>query len=120
MLVSRDEDPIGEWKIRVSDQQSENQHGSFLGWSMSLWGAAIDPSQVKEFVLPLVQNLLPSEHNEQHEDHPAVSSSTAIAATSTKTHPKPQVDSIGVLEFCFGIKGIIELICRGQRVSSFI
>lgn len=56
---------------------------------MSLWGSAIDASQVKEYVLPLVQNLLPTEHNEQHEDHPAVTSSTAIAATSTKTRPKP-------------------------------
>jgi kexin len=83
----RDENPVGEWTIRVSDQQQEGRTGSFLGWSMTLWGSTIDPSQAKQYEVPIVQNLLPPEAHE--DDHPVILSSTAVAATSTKTRPKP-------------------------------
>ncbi|KAF5387483.1 hypothetical protein D9757_006557 [Collybiopsis confluens] len=36
------ENPIGTWKIQVSDQSNPNRTGSFLGWNMAFWGAALD------------------------------------------------------------------------------
>lgn len=35
---------MGEWQIRVSDQEKEDARGKFLGWSLTLFGSALDPA----------------------------------------------------------------------------
>ncbi|TDL24998.1 hypothetical protein BD410DRAFT_766664 [Rickenella mellea] len=81
-----DEDPIGEWSIRVSDQSSEDHSGRFLGWSMTLWGSSIDAKQVKTFVLkdPDTPFPLPPPVPEQPD-----TGSAPPSASTTKSHSKP-------------------------------
>lgn len=55
----RDEDPVGKWTLKVSDQ-SNDEEGSFLGWSMTMWGSAIDASLAEKFELPNDPN---AQHN---------------------------------------------------------
>jgi kexin len=87
--VTRDENPVGDWTIRVSDQGTDGHSGSFIGWSLSLWGESIDPSQTQQFVVPVLDNVFPPLHPDEANAHPAASSSTAAAATSTKQQSKP-------------------------------
>ncbi|KAJ7940288.1 peptidase S8/S53 domain-containing protein [Mycena leptocephala] len=78
------EDPVGEWTIKVSDQGSSSNNGSFLGWNMVFWGSAIDPSKTTLFDVPQdeVDVVLPP-----YESPPP--SPTMSAVTSTKQHAKP-------------------------------
>lgn len=83
----RDEDPVGEWTIRVSDQRKETMHGVFLGWTMSVFGSVQDESKpYKTFELQLVEDVLPPESTTVT----APSSTSEVpTSTSTKTLPKP-------------------------------
>ena len=78
--LCRDEDPVGEWTIRVSDQNAEGHNGTFLGWSMTFWGSTIDASSAK------VYELLNEDDSPLPPDPKPPSS---ITPTNTKTHPKP-------------------------------
>jgi kexin len=51
MLISalRGEDPVGIWTLKVKDQGRPNVNGSFIGWDMKLWGAAVDPAKAHLF-----------------------------------------------------------------------
>jgi kexin len=73
----RDEDPVGQWTLRVSDQ-SNHETGSFLGWSMTLWGSAMDASLAEE------KFELPDDPDAGHK-LPSHVSPTAV----TNHHPKP-------------------------------
>ncbi|KAG6854699.1 hypothetical protein C0991_002410 [Blastosporella zonata] len=53
------EDPLGEWTIKVSDQNSADEEGKFLGWKMKFWGTTIDPLKAEKFEVPVVDNVLP-------------------------------------------------------------
>ncbi|KAF8261078.1 peptidase S8/S53 domain-containing protein [Lactarius quietus] len=79
-----DEDPRGNWTIRVSDIGAKSRSGSFLGWQLSLFGSTIDASIAQEYEISLFDKLLPSlpSPNEPAggDDHPS---------TTTKAHPKP-------------------------------
>jgi len=68
-----EEDPVGDWTIRVSDQASDKQSGCFLGWTMSLWGSTIDPGQAKEYKVPLIVNQLPpvDQEDDAHGSQPS-------------------------------------------------
>src|SRR5262245_34852784 len=81
MMSFRGENPVGEWKIKVADQNTKGLSGIFHGWSMTLWGSTIDPSLVRNYDLPMLDALLPP--LKTNVDPPV------ITATSTKTHPKP-------------------------------
>lgn len=83
MHHARDENPIGDWTIRVWDQGSEDHSGSFIGWSLTLWGSAIDASQAKTFLLLDPDTPFPPPAN-QDDSLPPIPSTTA-----SKTHPKP-------------------------------
>ncbi|KAG8793904.1 pheromone processing endoprotease [Ceratobasidium sp. 428] len=48
----RDEDPVGKWKICVSDQHDAAHNGSFLAWSMSMFNSVIDPYKVEPWTAP--------------------------------------------------------------------
>ncbi|KAJ7583085.1 peptidase S8/S53 domain-containing protein [Mycena floridula] len=53
------ENPLGDWTIKVSDQQSTEFNGSFIGWSMMFWGSSIDPAKAKLFELPPEDDTFP-------------------------------------------------------------
>ncbi|KAH8826905.1 peptidase S8/S53 domain-containing protein [Flagelloscypha sp. PMI_526] len=53
-----DENPIGDWTIRVWDQGTMNI-GRFLGWNMIFWGECIDPSKTTTYDVPIADHLLP-------------------------------------------------------------
>ncbi|EAU87978.1 kex protein [Coprinopsis cinerea okayama7 len=53
------EDPVGDWTIHVTDQQSEVEEGAFLGWNMILWGTTVDPSKAKFYEMDPNEKLLP-------------------------------------------------------------
>ncbi|TFY82973.1 hypothetical protein EWM64_g1044, partial [Hericium alpestre] len=76
-----DEDPLGDWTIRVSDQGAGGHNGTFLGWSLSLWGSVIDPAQVKEYVISQYEKVLPSVLEGTPTD--------GEPSSSSKAHPKP-------------------------------
>ncbi|OCB86705.1 hypothetical protein A7U60_g6164 [Sanghuangporus baumii] len=79
-----EENPIGDWTIRVSDQGTEDQSGSFLGWQMTLWGSCVDPSHAETFVLADPDTPFPPPADPYDIPPPPTPS-----ATRTKTHPKP-------------------------------
>lgn len=79
-----DENPVGEWTIRVSDQVNEQQTGKFLGWTMTFWGSVIDPALAKLYDVPILEGTLPPLY--PSEDETPVSSPSA---TTSKTIPKP-------------------------------
>ena len=79
---SRGENPIGEWTIKVSDQQEPGEKGYFLGWNMVLWGTTIDSSKAKKYEVPLVENLLPA--NQQ-----GAPSRPSIFEPTSVLHAKP-------------------------------
>ncbi|KAJ3529972.1 hypothetical protein NM688_g7777 [Phlebia brevispora] len=81
-----DEDPLGEWTIRVFDQGRENHSGKFLGWTMTLWGSVIDPALAKQYDVPVLQDTLPPLFgNDGDTSEPE---STPVSTTSTQ-YAKP-------------------------------
>lgn len=78
-LRHRDESPIGDWTIRVFDKETPEHNGKFLGWTMTLWGAVIDPAQAKEYIVPQIEHTLPPDHDADDPD----------LSTTTKILPKP-------------------------------
>ncbi|KDQ61170.1 hypothetical protein JAAARDRAFT_124899 [Jaapia argillacea MUCL 33604] len=82
-----DESPVGDWTIRVSDQNIADQSGAFLGWGMTFWGSTIDPSKAILYDVELNDDLLPLPPAE--EEAPPPPSSTIPAPSSTKSHAKP-------------------------------
>jgi kexin len=75
----REESPIGDWTIRVFDKEDPGHNGTFLGWTMSLWGSVIDPAQAKEYIVPQIEHTLPPDHEAENPD----------LSTTTKVLPKP-------------------------------
>ncbi|PSR77612.1 hypothetical protein PHLCEN_2v7802 [Hermanssonia centrifuga] len=82
-----DEDPVGEWTIRVSDQGKEDQSGKFLGWTMTFWGSVIDPQQAKTYDVPVLEATLPPLYD-NNDESPSTTTST-LEPTSSKQYPKP-------------------------------
>ncbi|KAH8099539.1 peptidase S8/S53 domain-containing protein [Cristinia sonorae] len=82
-----DENPVGTWTIRVSDQNKPEESGTFLGWTMTLWGSAADTSKdIPVYDVPVIDGTLPPLI-------PPNSSPTTTLdlpiGTATKQHPKP-------------------------------
>lgn len=80
-MFHRGEDPVGDWTIRVSDQNDPDNTGMFLGWNMVLWGEAIDPAKTRKYEVPLVEDILPPQEVPMRPVLPV--------PTGTKQHPKP-------------------------------
>ncbi|KAF4614570.1 hypothetical protein D9613_003149 [Agrocybe pediades] len=78
------ENPVGDWTLRVKDQNKPDSNGTFLGWNMILWGSAIDPSKTIKYEVPLVNDLLPPVEVPHRPIVPP-----AGATSSTVQHPKP-------------------------------
>jgi kexin len=88
------EDPVGQWTIRVSDQNSKNESGRFLGWSMIFWGSAIDSAKTEKYELALLDDTFPpvpedDKEYEGDEDEDEDPSETSSAPSATKSHSKP-------------------------------
>ncbi|KII89183.1 hypothetical protein PLICRDRAFT_687640 [Plicaturopsis crispa FD-325 SS-3] len=78
-----EEDPVGDWTIRVADQNSDIQLGYFLGWNLKFWGSTIDPSKAKPYESPMLDSILPP-------PQPDGTTKTGSGGPSaTKSHPKP-------------------------------
>lgn len=72
----------------MSDQNKENESGTFLGWTMTLWGSVIDAGRdLKVYDVPLVDTVLPPVPTES--DDSASSTILPPSATTSKTIPKP-------------------------------
>ena len=67
----------------MSDQTKEEHDGSFIGWTMTLWGSTIDASQAKTFLL--ADPDVPFPPPADPEDVPPVSPSPTVS----KIHSKP-------------------------------
>ncbi|THH29587.1 hypothetical protein EUX98_g4596 [Antrodiella citrinella] len=81
-----DENPVGTWTIRVSDQNKEDETGTFLGWTMTMWGSAIDASKdIPVYDVPVLDSTLPPLF-EAGAPSPTIDLPTA---TGSKQHPKP-------------------------------
>lgn len=79
----RGESPIGNWTLKVKDQQKADSNGTFLGWNMIFWGSTIDPDFARNWEVPLIDDVLPPiEAPPRPVIHPS-------ATTSVKQHPKP-------------------------------
>lgn len=86
--VFRGENPIGEWTLKISDQNKPDHNGTFLGWNMALWGSAIDPAKAQKFLEPVIDNALP-ETNKPGQPVIHDSNGTSIAAPSKPTSHTP-------------------------------
>lgn len=73
-----DESPVGTWKLRVFDPTHPNKVGNIYAWSMSLWGASIDPTKAVPWNFP--ENSI-----EYHETLVAAPETTIIKLPPTYT-----------------------------------
>jgi kexin len=72
---------VGDWIIRVSDQETEEHNGTFHGWNMIFWGSTIDPSKAQKFEVPLIDSILPPIESTPRPTIPS--------ATTSIQHTKP-------------------------------
>ncbi|KAH7317982.1 peptidase S8/S53 domain-containing protein [Rhizoctonia solani] len=87
-----EEDPVGKWTIRVSDQHTGAHNGSFLAWEMALFGSVIDPSKVELWSVPddpQDPNATPAPASTTSTSTTAQATSTSATKTESKQHPKP-------------------------------
>lgn len=92
LRTCRDEDPTGDWTLKVIDRVNPLTNGTFQAWSLQLWGEAIDASKTTHYSLPV------DDDEEEGEDEEPVATTTAAeelppATTNndaaTKVLPKP-------------------------------
>ncbi|KAJ3824920.1 peptidase S8/S53 domain-containing protein [Lentinula raphanica] len=88
------ENPLGTWTIRVSDQSSTkpDSKGSFIGWSMILWGTAIDASKARLYEFPTYEKeedrwIFPPIEDNYPEDGSQVPSTTRLPTRPTEHLP---------------------------------
>ncbi|KAF8911017.1 peptidase S8/S53 domain-containing protein [Gymnopilus junonius] len=79
------ESPVGDWVLRVKDQNTPEKNGTLLGWNMILWGSSIDPMKATKYEVPLVDDVLPP----PEETSPVLLLTSTVSATATRQHPKP-------------------------------
>lgn len=77
----RAESPVGDWTIRVWDQENEKYTGHFLGWNMILWGLAKDGAMAQPYQLPAEEYFFPPQEDVD----------TPGSFSSTKEYGKPTV-----------------------------
>ncbi|KAI0373034.1 hypothetical protein BV20DRAFT_1034273 [Pilatotrama ljubarskyi] len=83
-----DENPVGDWTIRVSDQRKETESGVFLGWTMTVWGSVMNAGKdIPVYQVPLVDDILPPIPLANNDT--ATSTIDIPASTSSKTIPRP-------------------------------
>ena len=83
--ISRDEPAVGEWTLRVLDRINPLKNGTLTAWELVLWGESIDAAKAVPYTLP---NSLP-ETDEDEDEAPSSTITSAIPGTITKSFPKP-------------------------------
>ena len=79
---------MGDWKLTVKDQANPERNGTFLGWSLTLWGECIEESKAKLWEFP--EEELPAEVPTSTTATVVQSTTTSSTVESTKTpRPKP-------------------------------
>ena len=77
---NRDENPIGNWTLNVSDQNTQDRSGRLLGWTMTLFGSSIDASAAVPYALSSTS---------ASPGNPLPPASPTAAQGGTKSYPKP-------------------------------
>ncbi|KAJ9109059.1 hypothetical protein QFC21_000386 [Naganishia friedmannii] len=77
-----DENPLGEWTIRVIDRVNPDTTGRFKAWSLQLWGEAINASLANPWTLPV-----PGEEDEEQIGSEPVSTNSAQKPKPTALLP---------------------------------
>ena len=80
---------MGDWALRVFDQNDDRESGKVLGWNMVLWGSSIDPLKATKYVEPVVTDILPPPPAPHRPivDDPASTSSTQYAKPTDHLPP---------------------------------
>lgn len=78
-FVSRDENPVGTWTLKVTDPENPELNGTFVGWNMILWGSAIDADRATLYELPPDDEVFP----------PVKSDGDGETPTTTTMYTKP-------------------------------
>ncbi|KAJ3985412.1 peptidase S8/S53 domain-containing protein [Lentinula detonsa] len=88
------ENPIGTWTIRVSDQSysKPESNGSFIGWSMVLWGTALDATKTRLYEYPTYEAdsdrwIFPPVEDNYSDDGNEVPSTTRLPTRPTEHLP---------------------------------
>lgn len=87
--MNRYEDPVGTWTLRVRDRQDNGHNGTFVGWSMQLWGSAIDPNIAEPYRLPGDPDDDDAVFDEDATATSDMPASTPASLQPTKTFDKP-------------------------------
>ncbi|KAJ3872164.1 peptidase S8/S53 domain-containing protein [Lentinula edodes] len=89
------ENPVGTWTIRVSDQSHSNAQsvGSFIGWSMVLWGTALDATKARLYEFPTYEKdsdrwIFPPVEDNNPDDGSEVPSTTRLPTRPTDHLPE--------------------------------
>lgn len=74
----------------MSDQQSEDHKGYFIGWSLTLWGSVDDPEKAKLYVLLDAEpGFPPTDSDEEYGEDEISKNQTMPLPSATKAYPKP-------------------------------
>jgi kexin len=81
-----DEDPIGNWTLSMRDKQDNGKNGTFISWSMMLWGQAKNPDIATPYKMRNDdQILLPAPPHHKPTSNVTVTTVTHTSGTSTWT-----------------------------------
>lgn len=81
-----DEDPIGDWTLTMRDRQTNGKNGTFVSWSMMLWGQAKVASLAKPYKMKNDnQIILPPPPHHKVDSNATVTTITHSDASSTWT-----------------------------------
>lgn len=82
-LSSRDEDPVGDWTLKVIDRQNPLKNGTFQAWSLQLWGEAVDAAETTPYALPVSEE----DEEDEGEVEPIASSTVELPPPAAETSP---------------------------------
>ncbi|TIC18292.1 hypothetical protein E3Q15_00170 [Wallemia mellicola] len=87
-----DENPVGDWTIRVKDGFHPTKHGNFTAWSIGFWGEAEDASKAVDYVLPFERpkGELEDDDDDDDDDETLSTGTPSHSTSSPPTHQKPK------------------------------
>ncbi|KAI7898804.1 peptidase S8/S53 domain-containing protein [Cokeromyces recurvatus] len=71
-----EEDPVGNWTLRIVDGKNPNSRGQFINWKLTLWGEVMEGFQFDE-----------TDHYSHNDDEPIMDSSSGIDDVDSKISP---------------------------------
>lgn len=85
-----DEDPVGDWTIRVKDGFHPTKHGNFTAWSMGFWGEAADASKTVEYILPFERPKGDLEDDDDDDDEDVINTAVPSYSSASTTYQRPK------------------------------